>query len=114
MADLIRMFPDDETARKWFEKNTWNDKPKCPHCGNTNITATKHHSLQYYCAGLGACHKRFSVKVGTIMEQSHISYQNWAIAVYQFMTNAKSINSIKLQRFRTPPENHVVNGTKTA
>ena len=98
ITDLIKMFPDEETSRKWFESNIWKGKPKCPHCGNTNVTTTKHPSLPYYCAGLGACHKRFSVKIGTIMEQSHISYQNWAIATYQFMTNVKGISSMKLHR----------------
>ena len=98
ITDLIKMFPDEETSRKWFEQNIWKGKPVCPHCGNTNITATKHPSLQYYCAGLGACHKRFSVKIGTVMEQSHISYQKWAIATYQFMTNVKGISSMKLHR----------------
>ena len=98
ITDLIRMFPDDRTAEKWFEKNIWGDKPKCPRCGNTDITRTNHHSMPYYCAGLGACHKRFSVKFGTVMEHSKVSYQNWAIVTYQFMTNIKGISSMKLHR----------------
>ena len=98
IADLIKMFPDNEVAEKWFEKNIWGGKPKCPRCGNTKITRTNHHSMPYYCAGLGACHKRFSVKFGTVMEHSRISYQNWAIATYQFMTNVKGISSMKLHR----------------
>ena len=98
ITDLIRMFPDNKTAEKWFESNIWGEKPKCPRCGNTNITHTNHHSMQYYCAGVGACHKRFSVKFGTVMEHSKISYQNWAIATYQFMTNAKGISSMQLHR----------------
>lgn len=92
------MFPDNETARKWFESNIWADGIKCPRCGNTNITRTNHESMPYYCAGMGTCHKRFSVKTGTIMEASNITYQNWAIATYQFMTNIKGISSMKLHR----------------
>ena len=42
LTDLIKMFPDEETAMKWFEKNIWGDTPKCPRCGNTNITKTNH------------------------------------------------------------------------
>ena len=98
LIDLFKMFPDNKAAEKWFEKNIWGDKPKCPRCGNTNITHTNHHSMPYYCAGLGACHKRFSVKFGTVMEHSKISYQHWAIATYQFMTNVKGISSMKLHR----------------
>ena len=100
ITDLIKMFPDDKTAEKWFEKNIWGDKPRCPRCGNTNITKTKNQSMPYYCAGvgIGTCNKRFSVKVGTVMERSHISYQNWAIATYQFMANVKGTSSMKLHR----------------
>ena len=98
MAGLFMMFPDDETARKWFEINIWPDGIHCPRCGNRNITKTNHASMPYYCAGFGTCHKRFSVKTCTIMESSNISYQNWAIATYQFATNVKGISSMKLHR----------------
>ena len=98
MTDLILMFPDDKTAEKWFENNIWGSKPHCPRCGNRNITRTTNQSMPYYCAGLGTCHKRFSVKVGTVMEHSRISYQNWAITTYQFATNVKGISSMKLHR----------------
>ncbi|MXY61565.1 MAG: IS1595 family transposase [Cenarchaeum sp. SB0665_bin_23] len=98
LTQLIQMFPNDETAEKWFESTIWKDKPCCPFCGNTNIKKTKYKKMPYYCAGRGNCHKRFSVKVGTVMEQSHISYQHWAIATYQFMTNVKGISSMKLHR----------------
>ena len=98
IVDLMKMFPNNEAAQAWFEKNIWGNKPKCPHCGNTNITKTRNQSMPYYCAGLGMCNKRFSVKVGTVMEHSKISYQQWAIATYQFMTNIKGISSMKLHR----------------
>lgn len=98
LMKLVKMFPNDETAEKWFESNIWGDKPCCPYCGNTNVTKTHNQSQPYYCAGRGNCHKRFSVKVGTIMEHSHITYQQWAIATYQFMTNVKGISSMKLHR----------------
>ena len=42
--------------------------------------------------------KYFSVKFGTVMEKSKISYQHWAIATYQFATNTKGISSMKLHR----------------
>ena len=98
VMDLIRVFPDDKTAEKWFESNIWGGKPRCPRCGGTDITLTSHESMPYYCAGFGTCHRRFSVKVGTIMESSKIGYQKWAIATYQFATNLKGISSMKVHR----------------
>ena len=44
------------------------------------------------------CAKRFSVRSGTIMQSSKLSYQTWAIATYLVVTNLKSISSMKLHR----------------
>ncbi len=40
----------------------------------------------------------FSVKTGTVMEGSKISYRHWAIGIYLFTTNLKGISSMKLHR----------------
>ena len=95
ITELFRMFPNNESAQKWFESNIWKRGRKCPHCGFDNTAQTKHPTMPYYCCN---CDKRFSVKVGTVMERSHISYQNWAIATYLFATNLKSVSSMKLHR----------------
>ena len=94
LKDLFERFPDDETAMAWFEANLWEGGRKCPRCGCRRTTETgATQTMPYYCRG---CHRRFSVKIGTVMEYSKISYQKWAIAVYLFMTNLKGISSVKL------------------
>ena len=42
--------------------------------------------IPYYCS---ECDRRFSVRIGTVTEQSKISYQNWAIATYLLATRSK-------------------------
>lgn len=98
MMELFKMFPDDEAAMKWFEKRIWGGHPKCPRCGNHHITKTNNQSMPYYCAGLGKCNRRFSVRVGTVMESSRLGYQKWAVATYMFATNLKGVSSMKLHR----------------
>ncbi len=46
------------------------------------------------------CDKRpmFSVKTGTVLEVSKISYRNSAIGIDLFLTNIKGISSMKLYR----------------
>lgn len=41
---------------------------------------TAHKSMPYRCRRNG-CRKFFSVKVGTVMQDSELGYQEWAIAV---------------------------------
>ena len=32
LAELLRLFPDDATAERWFREQRWGDQPYCPHC----------------------------------------------------------------------------------
>lgn len=95
---VTRMFPDNETAEKWIAEVRWPDGPRCPACGSDKIQhPTGHKTMPYRCQVKG-CRKKFSVKTGTVMESSKVGYQEWAIAVYLFVTNLKGISSMKLHR----------------
>ncbi len=93
---ILKMFPDDETAEKWFAFQRWGHEPKCPHCGSTNVlSGTKHPSMPYHCRD---CRKRFSVRVNSVMQDTKLSYRIWAIAVYILTTGIKGVSSMKLHR----------------
>ncbi|MXY32702.1 MAG: IS1595 family transposase, partial [Boseongicola sp. SB0664_bin_43] len=95
---LIKMFPDDETARAWIEKQVWPDGPHCPKCGSLNIQhPIKHKTMTHRCRDCPGKTK-FSVKTGTVMQSSKLGYQTWAIAAYLVTTNLKGISSMKLHR----------------
>ncbi|MCE2508084.1 MAG: transposase [Nitrosopumilaceae archaeon] len=95
LPDLLDMFPDDQAAMEWLEGNVWPDGRKCPRCGYGYTCTTKHPSMPYYCS---ECDRRFSVKIGTVMEHSKISYRSWAIATYLLATRPKGISSTRLGR----------------
>ena len=95
---VFKMFPDSDTAEAWFAERRWGGTPACPHCGSLNVqSGCKHKTMKYRCREK-LCGKRFSVKVGTIMEGSNLDYQTWAIAMYLMVTNLKGISSMKLHR----------------
>ena len=98
LKKLMRMFPDDEAARKWIEAQVWPDGPYCPHCGSTNVqTPIKHKTMTHRCRD---CPKRpqFSLKTGTVMQGTKLPYRDWAIAIYLLATNLKGVSSMKLHR----------------
>ena len=95
MMELFKMFPDNATAEKWFESRIWQNGRKCPKCSNPDTTTARHPTMPYYCY---ICRRHFSVKKGTVMERSHISYQHWAIGTYLFATNLKGVSSMKIHR----------------
>ena len=95
IPELFDMLPDEQAAMEWLEENIWPDGRRCPRCDYKYTCASKHPSMPYYCS---ECSKRFSVRIGTVMEQSKISYRNWAIATYLLATRPKGISSVQLRR----------------
>ena len=92
------MFPDDETAERWFIEQRWPNGVCCPECGSVNVqTGAKHPTMPFRCREK-ECAKLFSTKTGTVMEGSKIGYQDWIIASFLMMTSLKSVSSMKLHR----------------
>ena len=96
LVEVMRMFPDDDTAEAWIASIRWPDGPCCPHCDSSNVlSGAAHKTMPYRCR---ACRKRFSVRVGTVLQHSKLGYQTWALAVYLMTTDLKGRSSMKLHR----------------
>ena len=95
VMELLEMFPDEESAVKWFEDQRWPDGERtCPHCGGIRTTEAKH-KMPYHCKD---CRKYFSVRTGTVMRSSKTSLRKWVVAMYLMTTNLKGVSSMKLHR----------------
>ena len=98
LKQIMRMFPDDETAEQWFIEQRWPNGACCPVCGSTNVqSGCKHKTMPFRCREK-ECGKKFSVKTGTVMECAKVGYQDWIIATFLLMTSLKSVSSMKLHR----------------
>ena len=96
LIEIMRMFPDDAAAEKWFVKTRWPDGVHCSRCGSANIQERKTRKPQpYRCRD---CRKDFSVKTGTLMHNSRLELQVWAVAIYLLVTNLEGVSSRKLHR----------------
>ena len=97
LKKIMAMFPDNETAEAWFVAKRWPDGVHCPHCGSLNVQTGASHAMPYRCRER-ECRKRFSVRVGTVMQGSNLDYQTWAVAIYLSLASLKSVASMKLHR----------------
>ena len=98
LGQFFRTYPDDAAAERFFISVRWPDGIHCPHCGSTKVQSNAtHHSMPYRCRENG-CRKRFSAKVGTVMEGSKLGYHVWLTAAYLLTTNLKSVASMRLHR----------------
>ena len=96
--ELLRKFPDAESARVYLEQLRWGGKPVCPRC-----EASKNQSRQkrrgkaghYFCYH---CKKTYTVRTGAIFDHSHIPLDKWIFAIYLVVTARKGISSLQLSK----------------
>lgn len=98
LLQVADKFRNEASSLKWIEKWRWPHGPYCPHCGSFNVQdGIKHKTMTHRCRD---CEKRpmFTVRVGTVMERTRMSYRTWAIGIYLFTTNIKGVSSMRLHR----------------
>lgn len=95
LLELMEAFPDEESCVSHLESLRWSAGIVCPLCASTR----KFHKLTrgsiYKC---GDCGKSFSVRKGTIFEESRLPLRKWFAAVWLVTSNRKGINSCQLAR----------------
>jgi transposase-like protein len=92
-------FHDVATAYEWIEARVWPEGPICPHCGAVDgATALKGKSTRLGVYKCRACRKPFTVKVGTILESSHVPLTKWLQAIHLMCCSKKGISSHQLHR----------------
>ena len=96
LVQLGDMFPDEDSAREWFEARIWPGGRHCPNCGSTRThEADGGNKMPYRCSD---CREYFSVKTGTAMHNSKLPLRKWAFAIYLHLTSLKGVSSMKLHR----------------
>jgi len=96
---MLKIYTDEDAARKHLESLLWPDGPVCPHCGCLEVsTKLKGKSTRpgvYWC---NACQKPYTVTVGTLYERSHIPLHKWLYATHLLTTSKKGISAHQLWR----------------
>lgn len=95
LMKLLAAFPDEETCISHLEKLRWPAGIVCPICGSTRKIYQVKRAHVYKCAD---CNKQFSVRKGTIFEESRLPLQKWFAAAWLITSNRKGIASTQLSR----------------
>lgn len=94
LADVMRFSADPDRALSFVVQLRWPSGVVCPRCGTGKPNYLKSRRI-WRCVG---CRKDFSVKVGTIFEDSPLGLDKWLPAVW-LLANAKNgISSYELHR----------------
>jgi transposase-like protein len=97
LVGAIKYFSKNDRAFEYMKAVRWPDgKVKCPRCGCGEVSFISTRKL-WTCS---ACKtkKQFTIRVGTILEDSAISFEKW-IAAFWLIANAKNgISSYEIGR----------------
>lgn len=95
LQECIRYFADDQRALDFMKSIRWpTGVVACPHCGSEDVAFMEARKL-WRCR---KDNKQFSVKVGTIMEDSPISLDKWLCAFWLIVNAKNGISSYELMR----------------
>jgi transposase-like protein len=105
-CEIITAIPaacgDEKLAVELLEDLRWGDEPACPHCGADDVyKMTKRGSQErnerflWRCRG---CGKQYTVRVGTVMEESRIPLRHWCYAYWAACASKKGVSALQIKR----------------
>jgi transposase-like protein len=94
-------FHNEEAAFAYVEAHLWPNGPTCPHCGNADGERIGRLTGKSSRPGLRkcyACRKTFTVRIGSIFEDSHFPLHLWLQAIQLIVASKKGISTRQIQR----------------
>jgi transposase-like protein len=94
------VFQDETKAREYLEAQRWPDGVICPFCGQIGTAKAQpaNGALGEGWWHCGDCRKKFTVRVGTLYERSHVPIHKWLYATHLLTSSKKGISSHQLHR----------------
>lgn len=94
LLQMMQAIPDEQTAIDHFTAIRWKRGAFCPACGSTKV----YHFSDKRTHKCGDCRKRFSIRVGTIFEDSKLPLRTWLLAIWLITSHKKGIASTQLAK----------------
>src|SRR5205809_725814 len=102
VAALPRACQDETAAVEFMETQRWGDDPACPHCGIVDVyqmrdrkTGERSYRYLWRCKG---CNRQFTVRIGTVFEDSRIPMKHWCYAFWAACASKKGVSALQIKR----------------
>src|SRR2546426_172418 len=101
VADLPRACSDELAAVEFLERQRWNSDAACPRCGVTDVhqmlgrDGQRNKRFLWLCRG---CGEQFTVRIGTVFEDSRIPLKHWCYAFWAACASKKGVSALQIKR----------------
>lgn len=92
LIQMMDAFPDEQTCVDHLKAILWKNNEYCPYCGHDEI----YHFSDRKTHKCAQCRQRFSIKVGTIFEDTKLPLRKWFMAIWLITSQKKGIASTAL------------------
>lgn len=105
-SDVIEQIPlacsNELAAVEFIEAQRWGKTPGCVHCGSVNVykmvdskTGERNQRFLWRCKD---CGKQYTVRIGTVYEESRIELRHWCYAFWRAATSKKGVAALEIMR----------------
>ena len=105
-SQLVAALPlacqDEKAAVAFMERQRWGESAACPRCGDMDVYQIKNRQtgertkrFLWDCRG---CRQQFTVRIGTVFEDSRIPLKFWCYAFWKACSSKKGVSALQIQR----------------
>lgn len=101
LDEFERMFPNEEACWAYLLLQRWSEGPRCPRCNNTKVYESTARPWHWQCLNCGPKPRspyRFSLKTGTIFEETKKPLRTWFKVLHLMLTSKKGISAAQIHR----------------
>lgn len=105
-SNVIELIPaacsDELAAVEFFEAQRWGDNPCCVKCGSVEVykmaDAKMGERNSRYLWRCRDCKEQYTVRIGTVYEESRLPMRHWAYAFWRACTSKKGVSALEIKR----------------
>ena len=102
IAEIPAACSNELAAVEFFETQRWGSCPCCVKCGSVAVYQMKDAKTgersKRYLWRCRDCKEQYTVRIGTVYEESRLPMRHWAYAFWRACTSKKGVSALEIQR----------------